>query len=221
MAAMLETLHDTLSARLAAERTARDNGGETDALAIVDVALAEAGMTQSARIGAAARGLLDSSCSLRSAGAQAREMLGIPDDGRSTSFAVWQDSRASTGTVVATFESEAARRVAHGCFAAAGAPPSSCLGLALPEEVSIRLCAARDRPRLAPHYLRTACDHMAAHVLSLVSGLEGSSLAHGTACWAGSFPPSRLQNALAWLTAPGPGPFASSVSVVLPREDAR
>ena len=153
----------------------------------------------------------------RLSGKEASGRLGLPADGRPTRCVVYEIPAAEQGFAVVCFETETVRRTARALFAAQGERVDA--GCPLPPEASMRLAEVAARPGLAGHLVRSAADHMAAHVEETLRELPGIAQAGpGRFLWTAAFPRGEEAAALAWLSAPGPGPFASSVTAFLPRE---
>ncbi|MTH95980.1 hypothetical protein [Roseibium sp. RKSG952] len=75
-----------------------------------------------------------------------------------------------------------------------------------PEEIIIRVDAARLRPALAPTVMKTAQDHLVSTALEVLSQLPGAKRVGSTVIWAGSLPDR--EELISWLDVPGPGLIA-------------
>lgn len=189
-----------------------------DDLALVESQLCSSGLSASAR--SSAKALFEAGIPILASGSEARAILGVPDDGRRTSFGIWGSAR-SVSSAVATFDLVKLRAVLAGELGRLEEGVGECSGMPLPDEVQQRLAAARNRPGIAGHLVRGAADHMAVHVLELVRGLPGVAMVdRDKAAWAASFPHDCLAGAISWLWQPGPGAFADEVMIFVSEEAA-
>lgn len=146
-------------------------------------------------------------------GEEAARLLGLPAMPQ-VPLAAWR-ADVPRAAAVAVFSQDAAVRAAGRLLALD--PQEAGLGTPLPKEAALRLGAAAARPGLAGHYRRSAADALARHALELAASLPGAArLPHGTVAWAGSFDPGEAGHALAWLSQPGPGPYAAALFAVVP-----
>lgn len=200
----------TLVDAIVAERLSRSAAAASTDVALVAEVMAETGL-QSNELQVAARAILDHSCALRFEGEAARGRLGIPDDGRPTLFSIWEaPSDRCQASVV--FDAVALRAFALALFASG----SSWACVDMPEEATTRLKMANDRPALRQHFRRTAADHFAAHIIRQAMEITSVSSFEQRVVWTGSFPVDGIADAFAWLSLPGPGRYASTVTLITP-----
>lgn len=173
--------------------------------------------------GAAARAMALFSCRAPLGEGESRVALGIPLDSRPTLCRVVPCRGQPDGFTMVEFDAGTTRRAAFAAFRSrAHDIPLDLMGCPVPEESRARLAEARRRPALAGHLVRSAADHMAAFVDNLLRELpDVHETAAGRFSWSAAFPAGKARQALAWLSEPGPGAFAATVSAFLPQEFQR
>ena len=168
-------------------------------------------------IESAVQTLLSTSMTLNIIGEEARSYLNIPSDGRSTMFFVWKSSLQGNAAFVG-FDLNQIRSVVLKGFRLLELPTDRWNDMYLPEEVNLRLNTAVDQPSFSSHYILSAADHMAQHILNLASEIPGSITRDNCVYFSSSCRSSTSAKLTEWLSLPGIGHMASFVHVFMGEE---